>query len=516
MLRVLIVTVVFVGGILGLAHAAGVEFFEFTTGELAFIVGMLCYPPLSLGLVIWRGYRADPAVRAALAGMGLKIRKWQSTGLVGGIPATVMAGAFQVPIEGAKLPPPVPGQPKRKGLSEHKDAWVITTTTNAELPLAVLTAQGAQTAEALELPQVSAAPLPARYRMNAAPTGAETQYRESPGARGVPWLTPEIATRVEAIGALLQVRTEGATVRVVITRPPAEAEGLRQSVLLARAIAAASSPRLAALPFDESGLPPVRVSSGSLGAGANVRGSGLTGIITAVSGLLVFIGTMMLLPSCNGHEAEVLKRLDECAIAREAIGEPVKRKQLGWQPSGSMNKEQSSHVLVKGEKTEGDISIKSWKKSKSTANEDQPLLEIVLETDSGERIDLLSCSTKWTSATQRTVMYWGVVESTEGAAPVQKGAACRIDNVPGDSIFPCKMHVQCGGTSLYGGTPTTGYTVCSYVTEPGPPALVAKDVDRRNPNNEPTLDFDPRRGTVLVGGTRGEWKLAIDLGSKPQ
>jgi len=98
------------------------------------------------------------------------------------------------------------------------------------------------------------------------------------------------------------------------------------------------------------------------------------------------------------------------------------------------------------------------------------------------------------------------VTRATGSAPVAEGATCSVmifDNRD-DGTFDCRVHVQCGPTSIYATESDLGYTNCVW---DGATAVAAHDA--RWDDGDPAMQLDRRTGYV---GVRDEtWSVTLEV-----
>ena len=115
----------------------------------------------------------------------------------------------------------------------------------------------------------------------------------------------------------------------------------------------------------------------------------------------------------------------------------------------------------------------------------------------------------------------GEVTAVEGEAPVKKGAVCRV-KVTSAAAGPelnCRVQIRCDATGepgeaaplIYGRT-GKGYLLCGLS---GGEVTYGKDEDPTGDAGDPKLELDLRNDRVVVADASPEYRVTIDLGTKP-
>lgn len=97
-----------------------------------------------------------------------------------------------------------------------------------------------------------------------------------------------------------------------------------------------------------------------------------------------------------------------------------------------------------------------------------------------------------------------VTRTAGNAPPVGRGSVCTTAIAPAEGTFNCRIEVSCGGTGLYGTTPSMGYAHCSW---DGAVALSA--LDEHDDDGDPALRLD--RGARSVEVRTESWTVTLEL-----
>jgi hypothetical protein len=214
-----------------------------------------------------------------------------------------------------------------------------------------------------------------------------------------------------------------------------------------------------------------------------------------------------------GYQDLVMEKVNSCPQAREALGSPIKPSLIGLscgsaKTSGSSDRARWT-MSVSGPKERGRYSYHvrkdggAWRFVSGTLKA------------GGRTIDVGMCAVLGAAiGVTATKRFTGQVTSTVGTAPVAKGAACTVTVAPGGDDHPCRTEVTCGGTVIYGITPSTGYSSCHTAKGSGGTLdLVVQDRDFTPQGGDPALDLRTATGEVVVSDQLppGMWVVNIKL-----
>jgi hypothetical protein len=438
-------------GVLGLF--TDLDWSALTTNERVVVAAAIGVPLIVIAAVVllraWlmRGraaYFADLGFEADVAGVHRKVGGW----------IAAHAGHFETP-DGVRRP-----------------AWVVQAQARpAPGKALVIQPAGAATADYVNELAPAALALPASLAAWSNPASADLLDEAARAELGV-------------ITELIQLRVTPLIVRVVLERatPPAN---VRRALVLVATLSGIRLPATVADPPPPAGGALERhVPSYYLAVGAAV----------AYVVALIAIGT--LAPDREGYEDFIMARTRACGLAREALGEPIERVQFGWQPGTKANRRQTSHMLVRGPRARGDITIHAWVRSRGTDPRAYPIIDAVMDVPGGP-IEIYACSRSWKAgiAAPRT---WRARERGAAAAT----CTVRVAPSPKPGFQECRLEVECGTRHLYGTHDEVGFADCWTVRDRGRDDLVVSDPDRGLARPEPTVELDERTGLVHIGASR--------------
>lgn len=470
--RVVVAVVVVVVG-LGLAQGILALFTDLEwsalSGTEALILGAALVAPLLViaAVLVVRGIRIA-ARHAYVADLGMRGTREGAQGVLDGSVYAALMGTFETPD------------------GERRPAWIVAATGRPALSELVIQPRSAQVPDyASAMPAVNIPGLPHTL---AAWSSTDPVT-----------LDPAVVADLATLPELIQVRVQKGSARVMLERP-ADPRSVRSAVKLART--------LIGRPLPSSDREPAGMTSQvferSLPRASIAMGAALAWIVAVIV-------VANLAPDAEGYEDFILTRARSCNLAREALGEPIVRRQLGLQPSTQQNRNITSRLLVKGSRAAGTIVVHAYKRTRGTPSAEYPLIDALLDTSAGT-IDLLSCSRHWKQGITAPVARRARVRSAAKPANLAVGVTCTVTvtTVLPPTFQECRVEIACDGKKLYGSNPNVGFTDCWTVTDRGRPEIVASDPDRGTSMPEPTLELDERLGTVQLGGP-GRPAITLEL-----
>lgn len=301
-------------------------------------------------------------------------------------------------------------------------------------------------------------------------------------------------TAMDALAGMrgfMQLRARSTDMRLLLERPVPDLRALRSAVAVVLRLAQGESidASTAARPLvDRKPIP-----------------TSIAGYATLLS-FVSFLVLGFIAPDSEGYESYVLARARECPLVTRALGGNVRRKSLGWQPSSQSGRHQTSHLLLVGDRTEGDVTIEAFVPSRGTSWYDYPIYDATLEVGE-QRIEVFSCARNARRGMRGVRALAGHVVS--GTLP--SGTTCTASLTSVEGPQSCRMVLRCDGRTLYGATPETGYSECWSVPFEGRDHVVFRDLPRGGPRSEPWLDYDERTGRLRLGDERGQLSLEVAL-----